>query len=299
MKSPALRLLTWTVAIAVSVYLLLAFAVVAVLSKPQRTFDARQNPGQRGLAYQDIRFPARGGDAELAGWYIPHDSHRAALVMVHGKGGSRTNEQNGRNVEFLAALHQHGFALVALDLRGHGQSSDARFSFGINESRDVLGAVDYLSSKGYSRRQIGLHGVSMGAASVLLAAAQDPEVPAVIADCGYSDFGRVLRREWYKRTHLPSLVMPGSRMIAKLWLGTDLLAVRPIDQVPKIKSQVLFTHAGLDGLIPPTDSQEMSAKLPGSTVWIQPAAHHAAGFDADPEAYTRHITDFFDKTLRN
>ena len=40
MKSPALRLLTWTVAIAVAVYLLLAFAVVAVLSKPQRTFDA-------------------------------------------------------------------------------------------------------------------------------------------------------------------------------------------------------------------------------------------------------------------
>ena len=299
MKSPAVRLLGRLLLTAAVLYVALGFAVVAVLSKPQRHFDPGQNPGQRGLTYQDVRFPSRGGDAQLAGWYVPHDSRRAALVMVHGKDGSRTNEQNHRNVEFLAALHQQGFALLAMDLRGHGQSSDARFSFGVHESRDVLGGVDYLTSQGYSRSQIGLHGVSMGAASVLLAAAQDPQVQAVIADCGYADFGRLMRREWHRRTHLPSVVMPAARLVARLWLGTDVLSVRPIDKVPQIKAQVLFTHAADDTLIAPSDSQEMAAQLPGSTLWIQPKAQHAAGFDADPAAYTEHVAQFFAKTLHN
>jgi pimeloyl-ACP methyl ester carboxylesterase len=299
MKSSALRLLARLVAAAVMLYVLLAIGVVVVLSKPHRRFDASKNPGRHGIAYQDVRFPARGGDAQLAGWYVPHDSRRAALVLVHGKDGSRTNEQKGRNDEFMAMLHKLGFTLLALDLRGHGQSSDARFSFGVNESRDVLGGVDYLSEKGYARRQIGIHGVSMGAASVLMAAAQDPEIPAVIADCGYADFGRVLHREWTRRTHLPSLVMPASRVIAKLWLGNDMTEVRPIERVPQIKGQVLFIHAAEDRLIPPSDSQEMSAKLPGSLLWIQPGARHAAGFDADPEGYTRHVADFFTQSLRN
>ena len=299
MKSPALRLLGRLFLAAALLYVALGFAVVAVLSKPQRNFDTSKNPGQLGLIYQDVRFPARGGDAQLAGWYLPHDSHRAALIIVHGKDGSRTNEQHRRNLEFLDALHKQGFALLAIDLRGHGQSSDARFSFGVHESRDVLGGVDYLTGQGYSRSQIGLHGVSMGAASVLLAAAQDPQVPAVIADCGYADFGRLMHREWHRRTHLPSLVMPAARLVARLWLGTDVLSVRPVDHVPAIKGKVLFTHAADDTLIAPSDSQEMAAQLPGSAVWIQPGARHAAGFDADPAGYTQHVAAFFAQTLHN
>jgi len=299
MKSLALRLLTRLAIALVVLYFLLGLLVVAVLSKPKRRLDLGKHPGTHGLRYQDVRFPSRGGDAKLAAWYIPHDSRRLALVMVHGKDGSRTNEQNGRNDELLAALHQLGFTLLAIDLRGHGQSSSARFSFGVHESRDVLGGVDYLASQGFAKAQIGLHGVSMGAASVLIAAAQDPTVPALIADCGYADFGRVLRREWTHRTHLPMWVMPASQIIGRLWLGTDMTTVRPIEHIPQIKSRVLFIHAEKDRLIPPTDSQEMAALLPGSQLWIQPGAQHASGFDADPEGYTRHVADFFTQTLHN
>ncbi len=299
MKSSVVRLLARACVLLALIYLLLGFAVVAVLSRPRRTLDLDRNPGKHGIAFQDVRFLARGGDAELAAWYLPHANHRAALVLVHGKDGSRTNEHNSRNDEFMAALYRQGFTVLAMDLRGHGQSSQARFSFGINESRDVLGGLDYLQTQGYQKKQIGLHGVSMGAASVLLAAAQDPEVKAVIADCPYADFGRIMRREWTKRTHMPSLVMPSAQLVGRLWLGHDVLSVRPIDRVDQIKAQVLFIHAANDTLIPPSDSQEMNAKLPGSALWIQPGAQHAAGFDANPTEYVTHVADFFTQTLRN
>ena len=298
MKS-SVRWLFRIVFVAAAVYLFLGFAVVAVLSKPKRHLDASKNPGTHGIAYQDVRFASRGGDAELAAWYLPHASHNAALVLVHGKDGSRTHEQNRRNDEFMSALYRQGFTVLAMDLRGHGQSSPGRFSFGINESRDVLGGFDYLQKQGFDQKHIGLHGVSMGAASVLLAAAQEPAVKAVIADCGYADFGRIMRREWYRRTHLPSLILPSAQVAGQLWLGHDVLSVRPIDRVADIKSQVLFIHAANDTLIPPSDSQDMQAKLPGSALWIQPGARHAAGFDADPTGYVQHVADFFGRTLRN
>jgi alpha/beta superfamily hydrolase len=58
-------------------------------------------------------------------------------------------------------------------LRGHGQSADAPFTFGIYERRDVEGAIDWLKSQGFESGKIGVLGVSMGAASVIGAAAGD------------------------------------------------------------------------------------------------------------------------------
>lgn len=290
-----LRIVFW----AVCVYFALGFAVVAFLSKPQRRFDPAQNPGLHGAPYQNVRFEARGGDAELAAWFLPQPKPNAALIMVHGKDGSRSREQAGRNPEFLAALHKQGFSVLAMDLRGHGESSEARFTFGGNEHRDVLGGFDFLKRQGFSKQRIGLHGVSMGAASVLMAAAREPEVRAVVADCSYADFGRLLQQQWSRRTHLPTFVMPASRLVGQMWLGQDFMAIAPAAEVPRIKGKVLFIHAEQDTLVPPADSQQMHDKLPGSELWIQPKARHAAGFATDPEAYLQKVSVFFTAQLRD
>ena len=61
-----------------------------------------------------------------------------------------------------------------IDLRGHGQSSPARMSFGLKEHRDILGAVDWLKGRGYRPGHIGVLGQSMGGASTLYAVAAEP-----------------------------------------------------------------------------------------------------------------------------
>ena len=92
---------------------------------------------------------------QLAAWYVPSDSSRRAVVLVHGKDGSRTADFNGGFMDLAAALHKRGLAVLMIDLRGHGQSDDAHFSFGINERRDIEGAVDWLMARQFPPGSMG------------------------------------------------------------------------------------------------------------------------------------------------
>ncbi len=78
------------------------------------------------VAYEDVRFPARDGAAEIAGWYMPGASDAPVIVMVHGRDASRTAAVNGNFLQEAKVLHDGGFGVLMIDLRGHGQSSDAR-----------------------------------------------------------------------------------------------------------------------------------------------------------------------------
>ncbi|UCD29069.1 MAG: alpha/beta hydrolase, partial [Planctomycetota bacterium] len=64
-------------------------------------------------------------------------------------------------------LHKAGFAVLAIDMRGHGESQSARNSFGVYERRDVLGAVEWLSDTGYEPGDIGVLGISIGGAAAI------------------------------------------------------------------------------------------------------------------------------------
>ncbi len=133
-------------ALCVVVYFAIGAVVGAILTTPQRQFSATEPPA--GIPRRDVRFPARKGDAQIAGWFMARQPNRGTAVIVHGKDCSRTIEFNGEFPRLAAALNQERFSVLMIDLRGHGQSSDAHFSFGLNERRDVQGAVDWLKSEG-------------------------------------------------------------------------------------------------------------------------------------------------------
>jgi dipeptidyl aminopeptidase/acylaminoacyl peptidase len=277
-----------------------ALVVVAVMAKPKRSFDPGDTPARFQIEYKDVRFPARGGDAEIAGWYLPHAAGRFALVMVHGKDSSRTREHGHKNTELMAALYRKGFAILAIDLRGHGQSSDARLTFGQHEHRDVLGAVDYLRAAGYPPGSIGAHGVSLGGASVLLAAAREPAIGAVASDCAFADIEPVIRRSWRERTGLPTAVIPASRWLGERWLGVDILGARPVDDVPRIAPRpALFLHGGDDTLVPPENGKRLHAALPGSELVIFPGIRHASLYLRQPEEYVNRVAGFFERSLKH
>lgn len=284
----------------VLLYLSAALVVVMVMSRPKRQIDLADTPARFGIEYKDVRFPARGGDAQIAAWYLPHPAGRIALVMAHGKDSSRTREHGSRNTELMAALYRKGLAILAIDLRGHGQSSDARFSFGLNEHRDVLGAVDYLRAQGYPAGSIGVHGVSLGGASVLFAAAREPAIGAVASDCAFAEIEPVIRGSWQKRTGLPTAVIPASRWVGRQWLGFDLMGSRPIDEVPRIAPRpALLLHGGDDTLVPPVNGERLHAALPGSELVLFPGVRHAALYRDRPEEYVRRVGDFFLRSLQH
>jgi alpha/beta superfamily hydrolase len=159
--------------------------IASRLSLPKRVFDPSNNPGIFNLLYEEIRFPARTDGLGIAAWYIPSDKNERAIVLVHGRDDSRTNAFGGEFVSFANVLHQAGFSVLMIDLRGHGQSDVSRYTFGIRERLDVLGAVDWLESRGFKSGSIGVLGYSLGGGSVIGAASEDEAIAAIWLDSAF------------------------------------------------------------------------------------------------------------------
>lgn len=124
----------------------------------------------------------------------------------------RTLELAGKFPEFGSAMHRQGFSILAIDLRGHGQSSDSRLTFGITERKDIIAAVDWLKQKGFKSQKIGVLGVSMGSASVIGAAADDPDIAAVVVDSGYAEVYPIMQKHWRSASGLPDIFLPSTQI---------------------------------------------------------------------------------------
>jgi uncharacterized protein len=279
------------------VYLGIGALAANILTTPARYLAPGKTPATYGMTYQDVRFPARGGDLEIAGWYIPQAGSNRAIVIVHGKDGSRNTNFDGRVFEIVTALYQHGFAVLMIDLRGHGQSGDAHFSFGLNERRDIEGAVDWLKTQGFAAGSVGLLGISLGAAASIGAAADDPDIGALVADSAYPAIYPVIQRAWSGVSHLPDAFLPGMRLMHRLIFGYDIASSRPVDEIGKIASPVLLIHGTADTFIPIDEARQLKASAPTAELWEVPGATHGAAFGQNPQAYLAKVTDFFQRHL--
>lgn len=82
---------------------------------------------------------------------------------------------------------------MAFDLSSQGKSDGDLITLGLNEKYDLLGAVSYLKSRDHTGDNIGVIGFSMGAATTLLAANENDDIKAVIADSPFRNAGLFLR----------------------------------------------------------------------------------------------------------
>jgi pimeloyl-ACP methyl ester carboxylesterase len=231
-----------TIFIGLVVLLLTGYLAVGAVSADRLTRVYRRStqdtPLNYGMSYEDVVYPARDDGLEISGWYIscrkPGTESTPAIVMVHGKNSSRTWEFDQYFLDVAQALHQAGSTVLLIDLRGHGQSAESRFSFGLYERRDVLGAVDYLISRGHQPGKIGLLGSSMGAASVIGAAVEDKAVGAVFTDSLFADVYPIIQDRWVHDSGLPTIFLYPTRWMSRLLLGYDMANSRPIDEIGQI-----------------------------------------------------------------
>src|SRR6185295_13819331 len=144
-----------------------------------------------------------------------------------------------------APLVRAGYTVLVFDLRGSGESGGERFTLGAQEVRDVEGALDFLRQRGLASDGVSLVGFSMGGATALLTALDEPAVRAVAEDSGYADLGDLLDVEVPKASHLPPLFTPGMALAVRALIGVDLYAIRPVDGMPRLAAEgvpVLFVH---------------------------------------------------------
>jgi fermentation-respiration switch protein FrsA (DUF1100 family) len=278
-----------------------------------------KTPASLGLRFANVSFPSRDDQISLKGWLIPGvlpDGRLTVdriIVVVHG---TRTNREDpgAHLLELTVALARNGLGVLSFDMRGMGESPPAPLSMGNLEQRDVLGAVDFLRSgtppfpELGRPRIIGGLGISMGASTLLLAAAVEPGIRAMVSDSAYAEIVPILEREIAKRSvapigRVPGVLAPAALVMARLFYGVDFFAARPVATIGRIAPRpILLIHGTADDYVPISNFRELNAaatSAPGAhvTTWIVPNARHAQAFKKTGAEYVTRVVAFFDAAL--
>ena len=312
------KLIFWMIVVLMTLIVIAFFGIGAVaagqLTKPKIVFNPDLNPGTLGLEYEEFQYPAREDGLKIAAWYIPSEQNQRAIILVHGRDDSKSHGFCDQFVSFAKKLHDAGFSVLLIDLRGHGQSAAARYTFGIKERWDVLGAVDWLAARGYPRGKIGVLGYSLGAASVIGAAAQEESIGAIWIDSAYADINSVLQRNWNSESGLPQVFLLSTQWMARLLYNNNFTASRPVDEIGRIAPRPIFmAHCQEDAMIPISHMEQLMAAAKNTQTWViqvcdqhtlgrtlvpEKYNNHAIGYCIQPEVYEQKAIQFFEENLK-
>jgi dipeptidyl aminopeptidase/acylaminoacyl peptidase len=199
-------------------------------------------------------------------------------------------------------LARHGYAVFTFEARpcaGMGP-----LSLGYAEVDEVADALDYLLGRPeVDPRRIGIYGFSSAGATSLMAATRLPQLQAVVAEGGYSDFedfvdhelgrGLVQRGEFY---FLP-LYRWGFHL-AYRWIAGDLAKLSPVTVISQIRPRPILLVYGSQEKSLPEGYQQLQAAGNNAELWVVEGAGHGTYRQVAPQAYEERIVAFFDKALR-
>jgi pimeloyl-ACP methyl ester carboxylesterase len=270
-------------------------------------------PKDFGLTAEDVSFLSQDG-IPLKGWYIRAQGvSQGTVIIAHGINGNRSDM-----LSRAALLVRHNYSTLLVDLRDHGQSGGSYAGPGFIESRDVLGALNYLKSHGQTGPFAAM-GHSYGGVAALYAAAQSPDVEAVIADSAFISFEDMVHRSTILLSRDPErsfwerlgLRLAGFRVVewfvrpvyylrTGVWLNarkTDTLV--PISLIGT--RPILFISGEKDEICPPQNAKLMfqAARSPEKRLLVVPKAGHDTTYQTDPQLYESTVIRFLEDAFRN
>jgi dipeptidyl aminopeptidase/acylaminoacyl peptidase len=248
--------------------------------------------------YEDVDFASRGDPAvTISAWWVAGSSPDApAVIIVHGLGRCK---REPKVLLPAGMLHKLGYGVLLIDLRNEGDSTvtNGRYAGGTVEYKDVLGAFDWLrDTKGLPADRIGLAGMSLGAATAIIAMGQEPQIAAVWEDSGYSDIGVAISDE-LARNGYPPILGPAGIFVARL-AGVDITALGPLDAVPRIAGRpVAIVHCTGDTRMPVKHAYALRDALEAQGakpyVWIVEGGEHTQAVFDHPDEYRSRLAEFF------
>lgn len=192
------------------------------------------------------------------------------MVIVHGAGSRKEN-----HADFARVCAASGWAALAYDVRGHGDSDDEMTPAALG---DVARMARLLSStEGVDPERVCVRGSSMGGHAAIHAAGSSEAVAGAIAICpaGERELLRGLREET-----LEMRASAGARADLAAWLEEHDLR----DAVERMATKpLLLIHARGDERIPYTWSEELHARKaePRKLILLPGGHHRSAQHDAE------------------
>ncbi|MGM0641244.1 MAG: alpha/beta hydrolase [Thermotogota bacterium] len=221
--------------------------------------------------------------------FIDQNSDKT-IVFVHGVTWTLWGD-----IKYAKQFYDRGYNIMMYDHPCHGKSTGKFVSMGYFESYELKDVINWVRNKKGENQEIGIHGESMGAATVLQYGALDPDLSFIIADCPFSDLNELLKfrlKEDFKVPSFPILKLSEWYIATKY--GFDFKEASPIKNLDKIKAPLLFIHGKNDTYIPCKMSEDMHKKVPKSNLFIMPNAEHAKSYTENPRKYREIVANFLD-----
>lgn len=248
----------------------------------------------RAMPHEDVEIVSHDG-LVLRGKYFMKSPELPVEILFHGYKGTAERDLCGA-VERAFAVNRN--ALI-VNHRAAGPSDGHVISFGINERRDCLRWIDFAIQKFGKDVKLVITGISMGAATVMMAAGEDlpTNVISVLADCGYTSPKEIICKV-VRDMKLPvKLLYPFIKLGARLYGRFNLEEASPIEAMKKCSVPIVFVHGDADDFVPYDMSKRLfEACASEKKILITvPGAGHGLAFPKDRKGYVDQLNAVYDK----
>lgn len=233
---------------------------------------------------------------KLHGYKINNEKSNVWVITVHGY----MNRGSGM-ASYAKSFYDMGYNVLVPDLRGHGKSEGDYIGMGWNDRKDILAWIDYILKENKDAK-IVLHGVSMGAATVMMTSGERlPEnVKAIIEDCGYTSVVDEFADKLNNIFNLPKTpIIQVADLVTRVRAGYWFSDASAVDQVKKSETPMLFIHGDKDDFVPyeMLDKVYDAANVEKEKLIVE-GAGHANSASTNPELYWNAVSNFINKHLK-
>lgn len=274
--------------------------IVLALSASYVVGDRLSSPALRliglppsDLEAQTVRIPISSGEY-LAGWFSRGNSGSGGVLLLHGVRSDRR-----QMLERARFLHNEGYSVLLIDLPAHGESGGERITFGAHEGEAVRAALNFVREKIDPQEKMAVIGVSLGAASLVLAKIDQP-LNAIVLESMYPTIAEAVANRL--ELHAGWVARPFARLL--LWqlplrLGISPSELEPIKALAKLRAPILISSGDRDLHTTLAETRRLfQAASEPKELWVVEGAAHVDLYDFSPEAYKTKLSEFLAKHLR-
>lgn len=216
------------------------------------------------------------------------------VVMAHGYLGRATDM--GLYGEYY--YEELGYNLFTADARGHGESEGDYIGFGWHDRLDYVQWIERIIDELGPETEIVLHGLSMGAATVLMTSGEPlpKQVKAVVADSPYTSVHDMFAYQMKRMFHLPSFpVLNTTSLVTKFKAGYSLKEASALEQVQKTSVPILYIHGRADTFVPTDLTEQLyAATQSDKELFLVEGASHGEAFVINHDQYVETLRHFLE-----
>ena len=241
--------------------------------------------------HEDVWIRSKDG-LKLHGTYFPGNGGTKAVICFHGYTSKGLNDYGSLSYYYL----NHGFRMLLIDERAHGDSEGTYIGFGTMDRLDGLEWVRWMIEKTGDDAQSLLHGNSMGGATVCMMGGMDlpRQVKGIVSDCAFTSARDVFTHVLHSMYHLPAfpMIQIADRVNRKK-AGYGLDDCNAAREVRKAKVPFLFIHGDEDIFVPCWMCEEIYKNCASpKTKLIVKGAGHGESYYKDTKAYEEALDVF-------